>query len=76
MHGFGLDPCHDTGSCFTRGNEMELHPYDVDARMIFPLIFIRLDEILSSKYYGANIISFSIFYEASIIILWGMYYGL
>lgn len=50
MHGFGLDPCHSSASCFTRGNEMELHPYDVDARMIFPLIFVRLDEILASKY--------------------------
>ena len=49
LHGHGFDPCHTNGSCFTRGNEMELHPYDVDATLIFPLIFVRLDEILECK---------------------------
>lgn len=49
LHGFGMDICLTTGACFRRANELELHPYSVDGDLIFAVVIMRLDRILSSK---------------------------
>ena len=50
LHGHGMHPCIGDNVCFTRGSEVELHPYSVDVRMIFPVVVNKIDEILKSKY--------------------------
>ena len=57
LHGFGMDACMSSGACFRRSSEIELHPYSVDGELIFPVVIMRLDRILSSKYNGLLLFS-------------------
>lgn len=49
LHGFGMHPCLSEGVCFYRGAEVELHPYSMDVRIIFPVVVTKIDEILKSE---------------------------
>ena len=50
LHGFGMHPCVSEGVCFYRGAEVELHPYSMDVRVIFPVVVTKIDEILKSEF--------------------------
>lgn len=50
LHGYGTDICVSNGPCFRRSSEIELHPYNVDGTMIFPIVCERLSRVLRSKF--------------------------
>ena len=54
MHGYGMHPCVSEGVCFSRGAEVELHPYSMDVRVIFPVVATKIEEILQSKCNNLN----------------------
>ena len=45
-----MHPCVSDGDCFVRGAEVELHPYSMDVKVIFPVVVTKIDEILKSKW--------------------------
>ena len=50
LHGYGMHPCLSDGICFVRGSEVELHPYSMDNRVVFPVVIRKIHEILTSKF--------------------------